>query len=84
MYSKTLLIRIFSKIDKYGSTSRVHKNFFINGQGLLKRQVTCVPTKMRQLNRQLRVREVAAVRMSVDRYVSLHFFLILFRSNSVL
>ena len=31
------------------------RTFFINGQGLLKRQVTCVPTKMRQLNRQLRV-----------------------------
>ena len=41
------------------------RTFFINGQGPLKRQVTCVPTKMRQLNRQLRVREVAAVRMSV-------------------
>ena len=41
------------------------RTFYINGQGPLKRQVTCVPTKMRQLNRQLRVREVAAVRMSV-------------------
>ena len=27
---------------EYGSTSRVHKNFFINGQGRLKRQVTSV------------------------------------------
>ena len=41
------------------------RTFFINGQGPLKRQVTCVPMTMRQLNRQLRVREVAAVRKSV-------------------
>ena len=36
MYSKTLLIRIFSKIDKYGSTSRVHKNFFHKRTGSVK------------------------------------------------
>ena len=36
MYSKTLLIRIFSKIDKYGSTSRVHKNFFYKRTGSVK------------------------------------------------